>query len=107
MDEQNPMSPKVIASAAGAGAGASVSSLLLWLLGVIVWGQPVTASAVEQALSAVPAPVSGIVVLVVTVVSSAIFGWRVNDPNRVSTSDLMSLERARSTSTLPADRPTG
>lgn len=91
MSNDNPVSPKVIASAAGAGAGATVSSLLVWLLGVTVWAAPATAQSVDQATAAVPAPVAAFVTLVVTVVGSAAFGWRVNDPNRVTTSELMVL----------------
>ena len=91
MSAENPVSPKVIAAAAGAGAGATISSLLIWVLGITVWSAPATAQSVDQAIAAVPAPVSAFVVLVVTVVGSAAFGWRVTDPNRVSTSELMTL----------------
>jgi hypothetical protein len=93
--KENPTSPKVIASAAGAGAGATVSSLLLWLLGITVWHQPATAGAVDQAMAAVPSPVSAIVVLAVTVASSAVFGWRVTDPLRISKSELPTVMRMR------------
>lgn len=69
-----------------------MSSLIVWLLGIGIWGAPATASAVDQAAAAVPAPVSAIVVLAVTVATSAVFGWRVSDPHRVSTSELMVLQ---------------
>lgn len=92
MSAQNPVSPKVIASAAGAGAGATVSSLVVWVLGVTFWGAPTSAQAADQAIAAVPGPVSGIVVLAVTVVSSALFGWRVSDPHRVTTAELLALQ---------------
>ncbi|MFT4226701.1 hypothetical protein [Micropruina sp.] len=101
MSAENPVSPKVLASAAGAGAGASVSTLLIWVLGVTVWGQAPSASDVDQALAAVPAPVSSVIVLLVTVLASAASGWRVTDPHRITTTELMALERQRENSAPP------
>lgn len=85
------MSPKVVASTAGAGAGAVLSSLLIWILGVTAWGQPATATAVNAAVAAVPAPVSGFVVLIVTLIGAGVPGWRTTDPLRVSPAELETL----------------
>jgi hypothetical protein len=78
---RNPVSPKVVASAAGAGAGATLSTFLIWLIGALLinaW----TADAADNAIAAVPWPVSGIVLLVVTVVFSAVPGYVTTDPAR-------------------------
>ena len=78
-----PVSPKVVASAAGAGAGATVSSLILWILGVAIWDVPATASSAPAAVASVPSPIAGLIVLVVTVVSAAVPGYRTTDPLRM------------------------
>lgn len=67
---------KVVAAAAGSGVGAAVGTFLLWLLGVTVWGQPVAADAAAKAVSAVPGPVAGLLVIVVSVVGAALGGYR-------------------------------
>lgn len=84
MSSENPISPKVVASSIGAGVGATVSTLLNWLLGVLVWHAPATAAAVGEAVAAVPSPVSAIVVLLVTTVSAGGAGYKVTDPLRVT-----------------------
>jgi ABC-type multidrug transport system fused ATPase/permease subunit len=63
----NPTRAKVLAASAGAGVGAAFSTFSVWLLGVLVWGAPNTAASADDALAAVPAPVS---VLLVTVLSA-------------------------------------
>jgi hypothetical protein len=99
MNSDNPLSPKVVASAAGAGLGTAISSLIVWLLGVLVWGQPGTAAAVNDAMAAVPTPVSGLVFLLVTAVSAAGPGYRVSDPSRATSSaELDALKAARTES---------
>lgn len=96
MSSGNPISPKVVASAAGAGLGTAVSSLIVWLLGVLVWNQPWTAAAVNDAIAAVPTPVSGLVFLLVTAASAAGPAYRVTDPSRAANpTELDALEAAR------------
>ena len=92
MSAQNPVSPKVVASTAGAGVGALLSTLILWVLGVLVWGVPGTSAEVANALAAVPGPVAAFVPPVVTVLSAVIPGWRTNDPLRVSPADLEKIQ---------------
>jgi hypothetical protein len=111
MSASNPTSPKVIASAAGAGVGATVSTLIVWLLGVVVWKQPMTAAAVNDAVTAVPSPVAGLILLLLTAASAAVPGYRVTDPLRVTTEELQALEALRSDQSPPpgaaADSPLG
>jgi hypothetical protein len=96
MSSENPVSPKVVASAAGAGLGTALSSLIVWLLGVLVWNQPWTAAAVNDAIAAVPTPVSGLVFLLVTAASAAGPGYRVADPSRAANpTELDALKAAR------------
>ena len=96
MSSANPLSPKVVASAAGAGLGTAISSLIVWLLGVLVWDQPWTAVAVNDAMAAVPTPVSGLVFLLVTAGSAAGPGYRVADPSRAANAaELDALKTAR------------
>lgn len=66
---------KVIAAASGAGAGAIIGSFLTWLIGVTVFGASATAQSAVLAVAAVPGPVAGLVVLVVTVAGSAAGGF--------------------------------
>ena len=62
-----PVEGKVWASTVGGGAGATVSTFVIWLLGVLVWGADSTAEAATDAVAAVPFPVIGIVGLAITV----------------------------------------
>lgn len=87
MTVQNPLSPKVVAAAAGAGAGATVATLLLWIIGAGVFGGGWSAEHVDNALAAVPLPLSGFVLLLVTVAGAAFPGYNVADPNRVTTKE--------------------
>ena len=66
---------KVIAGAAGAGGGAAVSAFLLWLMGCVLWGASWDSGGADEAIAAVPWPVSGLLGLVLTVAGSAIAGW--------------------------------
>lgn len=91
MSAENPVSPKAIASTAGAGIGAAASTLITWLLGVTLWGASSSAADASDAVTAVPAPVSSVIVLVIPAALAAIAGWKVNDPHRVTTSQLVKL----------------
>lgn len=82
MSTTNPLSPKVLAAAAGAGAGTIVSTFLLWILGVTVWSQSASADNVSAAIAAVPPPVAGLVLLVVTVIGTYVPGYTITDPLR-------------------------
>jgi hypothetical protein len=95
MSAENPISPKVIASTAGAGVGAALSALVIWILGVTVWDQAGGADSVNAAMAAVPAPVSNIIALLITAAVAAVSGWRVTDTHRVTTSDLRLLENTK------------
>lgn len=67
---------KVIAAAAGAGLGAAVAQFLLWVLGVTFWTVVPTAEHAKDAISAVPEPVSTLLVLVVSILGAAIGGYQ-------------------------------
>lgn len=82
MNTSNPVSPKIVAAAAGAGAGAVVSQLAVWLIGAALFGGGWSADQVDNAIAAVPTPVYAFVVLVVTVIGAAVPGYRVTDPLR-------------------------
>lgn len=84
MSAQNPVSPKVIAATAGAGVGATLSTLVIWVVGVVFWKQPATAAAVSDAIAAVPSPLSGLILLAVTGTSAGVPGFKVTDPLRVT-----------------------
>ena len=75
MTTKAPVETKVVAGTAGAGAGAVVSQFVLWLLGCWAWGASWAADKAVDAVAAVPGPVSGLIVLVVTVIGSYVFGW--------------------------------
>lgn len=70
-----PIESKVYAATVGTGAGAIVSAFVLWLLGVTVWGVAFTANAATDAIAAVPAPISGMVGLLITVAGSFAGGY--------------------------------
>jgi hypothetical protein len=97
MSAENPISPKAIASTTGAGLGAAIATLITWILGVLVWNESSGASNVSDALAAVPSPVSAVVLLVIPAALAAISGWSVVDPNRVTTTDLQTLEKVKGT----------
>lgn len=92
MSAENPVSPKAIASTAGAGVGTAVSTFVTWILGVTVWGASSSAPAAVDAVAAVPGPVAGMIMLVIPAALAAIAGWKVNDPHRVTSSQLKKLE---------------
>lgn len=91
MTTENPVSPKAIASTAAAGVGTAVSTLTIWVLGVTAWGASSSAAEAQQAIAAVPGPVSAVIVLVIPAALAALAGYRVNDPHRVTTSQLARL----------------
>lgn len=75
MKKTAPVETKVVAGTAGAGAGAVISQFILWMLGCWAWGAPWAAGKAADAVAAVPGPVSGLVVLVVTVIGAYGAGW--------------------------------
>ena len=93
MSADNPVSPKVVASTAGAGAGAVLSSFVIWGLGVLIWKQPPTADMVGAAAAAVPAPVSGLILFVISGLGAAIPGWRVKDSNRLTPDQIAKVNK--------------
>lgn len=72
------VSPKVVAGTAGAGAGAIVTAVILWAVGAALSGQW-TASGVEAALDAVPAPLAAFLGLVIAVAFTLIPAWWIRD----------------------------
>jgi hypothetical protein len=66
---------KVWAAVAGSGVGASVSAFLLWILGVTVWGQSNAADKAVNAITAVPAPVAGLLTVAVTILGTFVSGY--------------------------------
>lgn len=78
----NPVSPKIVAAAAGAGFGTALGNVLVWLLGAALWHGGWSADQVGAAMDAVPGPVSAVVVVVVAVICAAIPGYTVTDPQR-------------------------
>lgn len=78
------VSPKVVAAGAGAGAGSILSSFVVWLVGVLVFGGSPAASAVEATTAAVPLPVVALVGLVLTLAGALIPGYTITDPARGS-----------------------
>ena len=66
---------KVVAAAAGSGAGLAATAFVDWLLGVTVFGASNTAAKAADALAAVPAPVSAIVGIIITVGSTFLMGY--------------------------------
>lgn len=81
----NPISPKVVAAAIGAGAGATVSTLILWIIGVTAFHVPVGADFVNDAITAVPSPIAAAIGLLLVLAGAAIPGYQVADPARVAT----------------------
>lgn len=78
----NPMSPKVIAASVGAGTGTVVSTLLLWVIGVMFYDVPASAERVSEAVAAVPSPIAGALALALTVAGAGGAGYRALDPQR-------------------------
>lgn len=74
--ETAPVESKVYAATIGTGAGAVVAAFVIWLLGVIIWHAPFTSVGATEAAAAVPAPVTGIVALAITVGGTFLGGYR-------------------------------
>lgn len=66
---------KVIAATAGGGIGAAVGQFLLWGMGVVFWGASANADKSTEALAAVPAPVSILLVTIVAAVGALAAGF--------------------------------
>ncbi len=96
MSAENPISPKAIASTTGAGIGAATSTLVLWILGVTVWGESAKAANVSDALTAVPGPIATFVVLLIPAGLAALLAYKVGDPHRVTTQELHTLRSHQS-----------
>lgn len=67
---------KVWASTVGSGAGLVFGTLVLWLLGVFVWGAAFDAPSADVAVSAVPGPVKAVVLALATAGATYFAGWR-------------------------------
>ena len=91
MSADNPISPKAIASTTGAGLGAAMSTLLLWILGVTLYGESASAANVSNAMTAVPSPIATFVVLLIPAGLAALLAYNVGDPHRVTTEELHTL----------------
>lgn len=76
------LSPKVLAAGAGAGGGAVVGSVVLWAIGAGIFGGGWDAYSAADAVAAVPAPLSGFVLLTVAVVGAVWAGYAKVDPDR-------------------------
>lgn len=97
MSTQNPVSPKAIASTAGAGIGAAVTTLMTWIFGVVFWNADSSAAKAAAAIATVPAPISGVVMLVIPAALAAVAGWKVTDLHRVTANELNQLRTMNST----------
>lgn len=97
MSKENPISPKAVAATGGAGLGAAVATLVTWMLGVTVWNAPSAAGSANDAIAAVPTPISAVIVLIVPAALAAIFGWSFADPHRVTSAQLRTLRDAEDT----------
>lgn len=84
MSYSNLVSPKVVASAAGAGAGATLTGFLVWLLGASLYGVGFDASVADAAVAAVPNQVIALIGLVLVVAGAFIPGYQVTDPARAT-----------------------
>jgi hypothetical protein len=71
----NRLETKVVAATGGSGAGATVATFVLWLLGVTVWGVSNSADHAGDAIAAVPSPVAGLILIVVSALGAALGGW--------------------------------
>lgn len=71
-----PVENKVKAGAVGAGAGGVAATFVLWVLGVVAFGQPVDAAAANDAVAAVPFPITGVVYGLLPLVGSYWAGYR-------------------------------
>jgi hypothetical protein len=70
-----PVETKVVAATAGSGVGAILATFTLWLLGVFVWDVSADAAQADKAIAAVPTPVAGLVLVMLSAVAAAIGGW--------------------------------
>lgn len=84
----NPISPKVISAAIGAGAGTVISTVILWAIGAGFYHAGATADRVDNAIAAVPTPLSAFVFLIVTVAATFIPAYQVTDPLRAPTRNI-------------------
>jgi hypothetical protein len=65
----------VWSSANGGTAGAALSTFILWILGVTVWGAESDADSALDAVTSVPGPVAGVVLLGLTYGGAMAAGW--------------------------------
>lgn len=77
-----PVEGKVWASTVGAGAGTVTAGFLTWLLGVSLWGAPSDAAHAVQAVQAVPAPVSLMLGLALSVGATFMAGYQAKHTDR-------------------------
>lgn len=66
---------KVYGAVVGTALGGALATFLVWLLGVLVWHAPNTAAAADDALRAVPYPVSGLLLALLGLAGTAVGGY--------------------------------
>ena len=71
----NQIETKVYAAAIGGGTGGVLSGFLLWLLGASLWSGGWQAGNADKAISAVPSPVSALIVFLISLLGAAIGGY--------------------------------
>lgn len=72
---RGPVETKVIASTGGFIGSSALATFLVWLLGAWAWDAGFGADQVSDAIAAVPAPVSGLLLLVLGSVGTFAAGW--------------------------------
>lgn len=76
MSADNPIEPKVVAAITGAGGGAAVATFLDYVIGVTIYGADATANAGADAVAKVPAPVTGIIAILLAAIGAGVLGYR-------------------------------
>lgn len=82
MSRLDVVSPKVLAAGAGAGGGAVVGTLVLWIIGGLLFHGSWAAYAASDTVAAVPAPLHDGILYGLAIVGAIIAGYLKVDPDR-------------------------
>lgn len=103
MSPKAPVEGKVWSSTIGSGIGVTLSTLVLWMLGVTIWDVPIDAESAAGAILAVPDPIAAPISLFVTIGAAFLAGFLTKHTPRPEVTEALDKLKDEEDEDLPDD----